>query len=129
MGEDILELADKAVAWALDALGGYTCEECDAGIHYMQARGLDRWSMQAQMDHPECFGCNGTERQADGEPCPICQSDLPTDSAEAERAAIVTWLREEVVRLAPKAAIAAHIRQLLATAIEAREHHGTQGKE
>ena len=74
-GDDVLALADKAVAWALDALSGYSCEECDAGIHYAQARGFDRWSMQAQMDHPACFGCEGTALTAEGEPCPVCQPD------------------------------------------------------
>lgn len=47
---DIMLLADEAVSWALDNFGGYSCSPVDAGISYMQARGKDRWSMQAQMD-------------------------------------------------------------------------------
>jgi hypothetical protein len=83
----ILDLADKAVAWALDALSGYSCEECDAGIHYAQARGFDRWSMQAQIDHPACFGCEGTALTAEGEPCPVCQPApaQPLDREEVAR--------------------------------------------
>jgi len=48
--EKLLELADAAVTWALDSFGGYCCEPVDQGIAYMQARGKDRWSMQAQID-------------------------------------------------------------------------------
>jgi len=90
---NILALADKAVAWALDALSGYSCEECDAGIHYAQARGFDRWSMQAQIDHPECFGCEGTAFTAEGEPCPICQPEtFPPSPREKELEAALEYI-------------------------------------
>lgn len=77
---ELLDLADNAVAWALDNFCGYSTDEMDAGIHYMQARGKDRWSMQAQMEHPECFGCNGTTTTLAGEPCPLCQPEPTPDS-------------------------------------------------
>lgn len=83
----LLTLADEAVTWALDSFGGYCCDPVDKGIAYMQARGKDRWSMQAQMDGAKCFACGGSgqertlgrDNSEEVGPCSVCQP-APSDA-------------------------------------------------
>lgn len=45
-----IERLHAALAGMLDAFGGYVIPEVDTAIAAMQVAGLDRWSMQSQME-------------------------------------------------------------------------------
>lgn len=54
----------KALAAMLDTFGGYSgVPACDEAIFAMQELGLDRWSMQSQMERSEI---NAYVQQSDG---------------------------------------------------------------
>lgn len=51
-----------ALAGMLDAFGGYCTKEVDAAISAMQIAGLDRWSMQAQIDRDSSSPSHSQEK-------------------------------------------------------------------
>lgn len=47
---DLIDRQREALAGMLDNFGGYCCPEVDTAITVMQEAGIDRWSMQSQIE-------------------------------------------------------------------------------